>query len=147
MNRQKIYSSLLILGAGILLFRTIRLLTIENGWNVLAGWVILLTFIEMAIDLLCIIFSSQWLFGNSSGARSISLRLGASAAILHAIRVLIYALGRTGPWINFDVKPEFRSTHDVNMFWVYFASILSFLGILGVIIIWKILKSNKGKTA
>ncbi|GAA4941048.1 hypothetical protein GCM10023314_12480 [Algibacter agarivorans] len=147
MNKQKLYALALILGASILFFRTIRLLTIENGWNTLAYWVIVLTFIEMAIDILCFIFSSHWLFRNSNSSKSMALHLGAYAAIFHAFRVLIFVLGRTGPWINFDVKPEFRSTHNVSMFWIYFAAILSILGILGVIIIWLyIKKKNKWKS-
>ena len=145
MNNQKLYSSLLILGASIILFRTIRLLTVENGWNLLANWVIGLTFFEMAVDTLCIIFSFHWLLKDSKSSKSISLRFGATAAIFHAFRVLIYVLGRTGPWINFDVKPQFRSSHEVNMFWVYFAAILSILGILGVIIIWIMIKRSSRK--
>jgi hypothetical protein len=145
MNKQKLYSLAIILGASILLFRTIRLLTIENGWNTLVDWVIMLTFIEMAIDILCIIFSSHWLFENSNNSRSIALHLGAYAAFFHAFRVLIFVLGRTGPWLNFDVKPEFRSMHNINMFWVYFAATLSILGILGVIIIWLYIKRGKNK--
>ena len=143
MNKQKIYASLLILGASILLFRTIRLLTIENGWNLLANWVIVLTFIEMAIDTLCIAFSIDWLYRNSKSSRSISLRFGVVATIFHAFRVLIYVLGRTGPWINFDVKSQFRHEHTVDIFWVNFAAILSILGIIGVIIIWMLIKRSK----
>ena len=143
MNKQKLYSSLLILGASILLFRTVRLLTVENGWEVLANWVIVLTFIEMAIDALCILFSFHWLLRNSKSSKSISLRLIASAVIFHAFRVLIYVLGRTGPWINFDVKPEYRSAHNVDMFWLYIATFLAVLGILGVIIIWLAIKRAK----
>ena len=143
MNKQKLYSLALVLGAAILLFRTIRLLTLENGWITLANWVIVLTFIEMAIDILCIIFSSHWLFKNSDNSKSIALHLGAYAAIFHAFRVLIFVLGRTGPWINFDVKPEFRSMHNVDMFWIYFAATLSILGILGVIIIWLYIERKK----
>lgn len=145
MNKQKLYSLALMLGASILLVRTIRLLTIENGWNTLADWVIVLTFIEMAIAISCIIFSTHWLFRNSNSSKSIALRFGAYAVIFHAFRVLIFVLGRTGPWINFDVKPEFQSTHNVNMFWVYFAAILSVIGIFGVIIIWLTIKRNKEK--
>ena len=145
MNKQKLYASLLILGASILLYRTISLLIFENGWNILTNWVIALTFIEMAIDTLCIVFSFHWLSSISKKSKSISLHLGAMAAIFHAFRVLIYVLGRTGPWLNLDVKPQYRSTHIVDMFWVYFAAILSVLGILGVIIIWTAIKRNKRK--
>lgn len=143
MKKQKLYASLLILGACILLFRTIRLLTIENGWEILANWVIGLTFIEMAVDVLCIAFSLHWLFRNSKSSKSFALRIGAFAAIFHAFRVLIYVLGRTGPWVNFDVKPQFRLEHNVEIFWVYFAGILSVLGIIGVIIIWILMKMSK----
>ena len=145
MKRQKIYSSLMALGASILLFRTIRLLTVENGWETLSVWVIALTFIEMLMDVFCIVYSCHWLIADSSKSQKRSLRLGASAAIFHAFRVLIYVIGRTSPWINFDVKPQFRSTHDVDMFWVYFAAILSIAGILGVILIWLRIKSKKPK--
>lgn len=145
MKKDNIYSSLLILGAGILLFRTIRLLTVENGWNRLAGWVIVLTFTEMAIDALCIIYSFRWQLKHSNPSRSISLRLGATAAIFHAFRVLIYVIGRVGPWYNFDLRSEFRSNRNADMFWVYFAAILSVLGILGVIIIYLLIKRSKRK--
>ena len=142
-NKRRLYASLLILGAGILLFRTIRLLTIEDGWVTLAGWVIALTFIEMAIDILCILFSFHWLWQNSTKSKKNALRTGAAAAIFHAFRVLIYVLGRTGPWVNFDVKPEYRETHQVDLFWVYFAAILSVMGILGVLIIWAIIRKQR----
>jgi hypothetical protein len=142
MNKQKLYPLILILGASILVFRTIRLLTVENGWVTLAGWVVVLTFIEMAIDTLCIIYSFHWLYGNSKKSKSIALQLGATAAIFHAFRVLIYVLGRVGPWINFDRKPEYRSLYDVDLFWVYFAAILSVLGIIAVITIWIMTKRS-----
>lgn len=143
MNKRKLYSSLLIFGASILLFRTIRLLTIEEGWNILANWVIILTFMEMAIDTLCIIFSFHWLFRDSRKSKVFSLRFGATAAFFHAFRVLIYVLGRTAPFLNFDVKPQFRLEHTADIFWVYFAAILSVLGIFGVIIIWIFRKRDK----
>jgi len=97
----------------------------------------------MTIDALCIIFSFQWLIRNSKTHKSISLRFGAAATVFHAFRVLIYVLGRTGPWINFDIKPQYRHEHTVDFFWVYFAAILSVLGILGVMIIWIRIKRAK----
>ena len=145
LRRQKLYAALLLLGGGILLFRTIRLLTVENGWETLANWVIALTFIEMLADLICIIYSLKWFINIDLKARSVALKLGAFAAIFHAFRVLIYVLGRTGPWINFDLKQEFRDIHEVNMFWVIFAAVLSVLGIIGVIVIWAVMKNRKIK--
>jgi N-glycosylase/DNA lyase len=45
---------------------------------------------------------------------------------------------------NFDKKPEYRLSVKADMFWVYFASILSVAGVIGVILIGKrIKKVNK----
>ncbi len=145
-TKQRIYSLLMGIGSGVLLFRTIRLLFFENGLPSLAYWVIVLTVLEMIIDLICLIFSIKWLFSNSEMDKTISLRSGASAAILHAFRVLIYVLGRIGPWMNFDKKPGYHSSAAENFFWVYFAAILSVSGIIGVIIIWIIRRKSKKNT-
>lgn len=142
MNRQKIYASLLILGACILIFRALRLLTYENGWIILASWVVALTLMEMAIDALCVIFSFRWLFTNSELSKTRSLRWGAAAALSHALRVLVYVLGRTEAFLNFDVKPPFRPSHSVDLFWVYFAATGSVLGVVGVIVIWMLIKKR-----
>jgi hypothetical protein len=62
----------------------------------------------------------------------------AAATILHAVRVLIYALGRTAPLLNFDVRPERRVVigDQGGWFWVIFASVLSILGLIGVLVVW-----------
>lgn len=142
-SRQRIYACLLILGASILLFRTIRMVLIENAFNILVFWVFSLLIVEFLIDLSCVLSSIRWfIFDNSIKAR-LPLRLGAGAAILHAIRVLIYVLGRTGPWINFDVKQEYHDSYTFKWFWVYFTAILSILGIVGVIVIWQIIRFKR----
>ncbi len=115
----------------------------ENALNILNSWVIVLLFSESFIDLFCIIFSIRWFISNDNSKDSIPLRLGSAAAVFHAFRVLIYVLGRTGPWVNFDVKPEYRSLYVFNYFWVLFAAILSILGIIGVVIIWLYRRQNK----
>jgi hypothetical protein len=76
----------------------------------------------------------RWLISNDALKATFPLQMGAAAAILHAIRVLIYVLGRTGPWVNFDVKPIYHSSYSFDWFWVWFAAILSVLGIIGVIV-------------
>lgn len=142
-TKQRIYAFLLILGASILLFRTLRLLFLEQGLEILVLWVIILTVLESIIDSCCIIGSLRWLISNDALKATFPLRLGAAAAILHAIRVLIYVLGRTGPWVNFDVKPIYRSSYSFDWFWVWFAAILSVLGVIGVIVIWKLRRRSK----
>jgi len=142
-SKQRIYALLLALGASLLLWRTFQLMFVERGLEILVLWVISLTILESIIDFSCIIGSLRWLISNDALKATIPLRLGAAAALLHAIRVLIYVLGRTGPWVNFDVKPIYHSTYSVEWFWVWFAAILSVLGIIGVIVIWKIRRSMK----
>jgi len=142
-SKQRIYAFLLILGASILLFRTLRLLFFEQGLEILVLWVIILTILESIIDSCCIIGSLRWLISNDALKATFPLRLGAVAAILHAIRVLIYVLGRTGPWVNFDVKPIYRSSYSFDWFWVWFAAILSVLGVIGVIVIWRLRRRSK----
>ncbi len=77
-SRQRIYASLLALGAGFLLYRTITLI--------------------------------------SQGALDI-----------------------------FDVRPEYHAEHSETWTWagVYFAAIMSVLGVIGVIIIWILIRRAK----
>ena len=137
-SKQRMYGLLLAVGASLLLWRTFQLMFVEQGLEILVLWVITLTILESIIDFSCIITSLKWLISNDAQKATLPLKLGAAAAILHAIRVLIYVLGRTGPWVNFDVKPIYHSTYSVEWFWVWFAAALSILGIIGVIVIWQV---------
>jgi hypothetical protein len=136
LSKQRVYAALLILGSGILLFRTIQMLS-NNAFDYLVLWVFILLIAELLIDAGCLISSVWWWISNDQNNDSIPLRFGAAATILHAVRVLIFVLGRTGPWINFDVRPEHRALHHLRWtwFWVYFAAIMSVLGVIGVVII------------
>jgi len=144
LSKQRLYASLLILGACILLFRTIMMLA-QGALNVLVLWVSVLLFAELLIDLSCILSSIFWWINNDKNKARIPLRLGATAAILHAVRVLIFVLGRVGPWIDFDVRPEHRALHYTRWSWgwLYFAAILSVLGVIGVLIIWTLRRRAK----
>lgn len=143
-SRQRIYALLLFLGAGILMARTIIML-FQGALEVLVWWVSALLILELLIDLACMFASVKWFIANTKNEDRIPLRLGASAAILHAVRVLIFVIGRAGPWIDFDVRPGKEA-----MYWnwelVYFASVMSVLGVIGVIVIWK-LRINANKKA
>jgi len=143
-SKQRIYASLLILGACILIYRALSMLS-QGALGVLVLWVSVLLIAELLIDLGCLLSSVKWWIANEKSKASIPLRLGASAAILHAIRVLTFVLGRVGPWIDFDVRPEHRALHVTRWSWtgVYFATILSIMGVTGVIIIWIIRRRAK----
>jgi hypothetical protein len=135
-SKQRYYASLLILGSAILLFRTIHM-TSSGAYDYLLLWVFILLIAELFIDAGCLLTSTRWWTTNDQKYDRIPLRFGAAATIVHAIRVLIFVLDRTGPWINFDVRPEHRALHHLHWtwFWVYFAAIMSVLGVIGVVII------------
>ena len=88
------------------------------------------------------LWASLLILGESR-LNTVPLRLGAAAAILHAPRVLIFVLGRTSTFLNFDVRQEYHATHGglLSWFWVYFAGAMSVLGVFGVLIIWQVRRS------
>ncbi len=145
-SKQRIYSSLLILGSCILLFRAITMLS-EGSLGVLVAWVSFLLIAEMMIDASCLFSSAWWWITDDRNNARIPLYTGVIAAILHAIRVLIFVLGRIGPWIDFDVRPEHRVLHHTR--WsrggLYFAAIMSVLGVVGVLIIWRLRRRTQKK--
>ena len=144
-SRQRLYAALLALGACILLYRTITMIS-QGALYTLALWVSIMLVLEMLIDLSCFVATIPWWISRDRARARIPLKLGAAAAIFHAIRVLVFVLGRIGPWINFDVRPEHIENHATAWTWagVWFAAIMSVLGVIGVIIIWILIRrANK----
>ena len=146
-SKQRLYASLLILGACILLYRTITMIS-QGSLGVLVLWVSALLIAELALDAGCLFTSIKWWIANRENKASLPLRFGAAAATLHAVRVLIFVTGRVGPWTNFDVRPEHRALHATRWSWgwVYFAAIMSVLGVIGVVIIWQLRRRAKRKS-
>ena len=144
-SKQRIYAALMMLGASILLFRTVRMMLIEDAFEILVLWVNVLLIAEFIIDLGCTLWSVRWFITAKKENARLPLQFGAIATMLHAIRVLIYVLGRTGPCLYFDVKPEYRSSYTFEWFWVYFAGVLSILGIVGLVVIWQIIRKKEKK--
>lgn len=130
------FGTLLLLGASVLLYRTVALL--HGGRGILQSWVLALTLAEMAIDLATIAGAARWCVTRSGSDASLPLRTGAAATVLHALRVSIFVLGRTGPWVDFDVRPERRATHRDRWTWaqVVFAGTMSVFGLVALAAIW-----------
>ena len=139
MSRQRIYASLLILASAFLLYLTLTMIS-EGALQYLSLWVSVLLFIELLTDLGCLLASAWWLWINDKSRDRLPLRFGTAVAFFHAFRVLVFTMGRVGPWIDFDVRSEHRAMHHETWSWpeVYFAFIMSVLGVMGVIIIWRI---------
>jgi hypothetical protein len=127
---------LLIAGAGILFARTVALIA-GGARKVLQPWVVGLTYLEMAIDLVSIATAARWCRSRQPDQARWALRAGAAATFLHAGRVAVFVIGRTGPWVDFDVREEQRDGHDERWTWpqVVFAGTMSALGVVGVLVI------------
>ena len=143
-SRQRIYASLLAMGAGFLLYRTITMIS-QGALDILVWWVSILLIAELLLDLSCLLTCIYWWIQNDRAKARVALRLGAAVTILHALRVLVFVLGRTGPWINFDVRLDHRELHSTTWTWfgVYFAGIMAVLGVIGMIIIWILIRRAK----
>ena len=112
----------------------------EHALEMLLPWVVFALFAELLADAACIGLSLRWAFLGEMRASRTALRVGAAATILHAFRVMIYVLGRTGPWRDFYRRLEFRGSSTVDWFWVWFAAVPSVAGLLAILVIFLLRK-------
>jgi hypothetical protein len=143
-SKQRLYATALALGAGVLLVRAIWMLG-QEGFERRVWWVSVLLVSELLVDAGCLAGSLRWWIANDSSKARFALRLGVAAALLHVLRVVIFLVGRVGPWIDFDVRPEQRVRRSMgwDQGWLTFAVIMSVLGVVGVVVIW-ILRRRRG---
>ncbi len=92
-SRQRIFASLLALGAGFLLYRTITLIS-QGALDIFVIWVSILLIAELLLDLSCLLSSLRWWINNGRAKARVALRLGAAVTILHALRVQVFVIGR-----------------------------------------------------
>ncbi|MGI9551055.1 MAG: hypothetical protein ACR2MT_07640 [Aurantibacter sp.] len=133
--KQRLYAVFFSIGAGILLTRTI-IMFMQGALKQLVPWVAGLLLTELILDVGWIISGIWWWISNRKDKARMTLRLAAIAIILHAFRILIFVMGRLGPWIDFDYRPEYRPLPYTERGWLYFAAIMSVLGVIGVLIVW-----------
>ncbi|UCG42030.1 MAG: hypothetical protein JSU73_09075 [candidate division WOR-3 bacterium] len=146
-SRQRLYASLLALGACVLLSRAAMMLA-GGALAVLTAWVSALLVAELVVDLAVLAGAVRWWIANTAKSAGPALRAGAAAAILHALRVLVFVLGRTGPLVDFDVRPEHRALHSTRWTWsgVWFAAVMSALGLLVVLVIWLLRRRTRRRS-
>lgn len=112
----------------------------------LKRWVMTLTVAEMMIDLATGAAAARWWRSRAPRHGRLALTAGAIATVLHAGRVLVFVVGRTGPWVDFDVRPEHRDGHGERWSWngVVFAAAMSVLGVIGVVVVWRARRRSLG---
>jgi hypothetical protein len=113
-------------------------LTAEGYLGIYRPWVSFLLIAEMAIDAGCLLASVRWWLHDDEAHAVPALRLAAATVFVHAARVLVFALGRTGPFLDFDIAPEQRELYAGTLSWfeVYLASGLSLLSVIVVFVVW-----------
>lgn len=133
--KQRVIAALLFLGACVLVFRAYSMLA-GGARDVLVGWVYALLITELVVDLIALVALGRWFYLCTHPSRSMALKMTALVVVLHAIRVGIFALGRIGPWVDFDVQTASRAAHPDRWTWgdVWLASALSLASV--VILLW-----------
>ena len=146
MTRQRVYALLVAGGAGILLGRVLAMLA-EGSLTVLVPWVATLLLVEGALDLAWLAGAVRWAVAASAEHARPALRFAAAAILVHAARVLIFVMGRTGPWIDFDVRPEARAAHATRWSWggVSFAAVMTAMSLVGLVVVWRL--RSRGPTS
>ncbi|MFC2077697.1 MYXO-CTERM sorting domain-containing protein [Candidatus Bipolaricaulota bacterium] len=134
-NRQRTYATLVGLGIWILLFKTIVMLT-DGSLTAQMVWVSALLVLEFLVDAGVFLSAVWWWLGGTASRARLPLRLTVAAILVHALRVLIYVLGRTGPWHNFDFRPEHRAGVEADWVWVVFAGAMSALSLIVLVTAW-----------
>jgi len=134
----------LAVGAGFMFGRTIVLI----GGGALATytrWCAGLLVLESIVDLMALITVVAWGLKRGARAEAIAMRAVASVVILHAIRVLVFVLGRTGPWIDFDIRLEHRVAYADQWTWagVVFAAVMAALSLIVLAVVWRARRAGR----
>jgi hypothetical protein len=136
-SQSRMIATLLFLGAAFLLYRTVAMLA-GGAVHILVPWVVALLFLELVIDGMTMGMCLLWGISLSTWHGVQAFRLTAAVVIVHAVRVLIFVIGRTGPWVDFDVQSLARAGHAARWTWfgVWFAATMSVLSVVVLIAVW-----------
>ena len=135
-NRQRTCATFFGVGIWVLLIRTILMIA-RGSLATFVPWVAALLGLEFLLNVGVFLSAAWWWIGAVQGRETLTLRLTAAAIIVHAVRVAIYVLGRTGPWHDFDVRPIHRTGSAAEWHWVILAAILATLSLLILVIAWR----------
>lgn len=124
-------------GGGISILLARAIIIAVGSRRTLKRWVIGLAAVELVLDAATLGTSIRWWMTNLRRHRRLPLQLATAAILVHAVRVLIFVLGRLRPLKDFDVRPEHRAEHDRHWTWgqVLFAAVMSILGVAGVFVV------------
>ncbi len=137
-GRRRLYAAALFLGGGVLLVRAVTLF-VQDAPSRWVPWVGASLYVESAAIVIALVTLVQWFITPDDRHTSTVFTATAALVVVHAFRVAVFALGRTGPWVDFDVRPEFRADHADTWTWVevYFASGAALLSLIITVLVWR----------
>jgi hypothetical protein len=137
-GRRRLYAVALLLGGGVLLVRAITLL-VQDAPSQWVPWVGVSLYVESAAIVIALVSIVRWFITPDDRHTSTAFRATAALVVVHAFRVAVFALGRTGPWVDFDVRPEYRADHGDTWTWgeVYFASGAALASLIITVMVWR----------
>ena len=132
---QRTLATLLFIGATFLLYRTLAMVS-GGALETLVAWVVVLLMLELIADGIAMVVCGAWAIGGRPEQVRAVIRVTTVVVVLHAVRVLVFVLGRTGPWVDFDVKPAARAHHAATWTWgeVYFAGTMSAISVVALMV-------------
>lgn len=129
----------LVLGSGFLLARTVMLMA-EGHLRTYTWWAAGLLGLEFFVDAVAAGAGVAWLVTRRPGHATLALRAVAAMILMHAVRVVVFVLGRTGPWVDFDVRPPYRTEYATTWTWfeVWFAGTGAALSVIVLVLVWRL---------
>lgn len=137
-RRRRLYAVALFLGGGVVLVRAVTLLA-QDAPSQWVPWVGVSLYVETVAIVIALAAIARWFVNPDDRHTATAFWATAVLVVVHAFRVAVFALGRTGPWVDFDVRPEFRADHGDTWTWgeVYFASGAASLSLIITIVVWR----------
>jgi hypothetical protein len=129
----------LMLGAPILVYRAVYLIGAGHAARYVV-WLQVLTWVELLLAVSISIVALVWLVSGARAWCGLTLRLTAAIILLHAFRVAIFVIGRIGPLIDVDLRPEERpldpASWDWSHIWIAGGLTVASLLVLAGALIW-----------
>lgn len=137
-SRRRVYAVALLLGGAVLLVRAITLFS-QGAIARWTPWVGFSLWVETTVIVIALTTLVLWLVDPSDRRTTAALVVTTVLVLVHAFRVAVFALGRTGPWVDFDVRPEFRADHGALWTWgeVWFASGAALVSLVVTMVVWR----------
>ena len=142
--RYRRWAWILAFGAAFMFGRTAQMVW-QGSLLVFVPWVGGLLLLELTMNAVTLLATLRWALGPDPRRRRFALRAVAGTVLVHATRVLVFVLGRTGPWVDFDIRPERQSEHAAEVSWVsvWFAAGMAITSLVVLVSVWVIARRRR----